>query len=179
MLLRLRSDPGPPSAPAPDDIFRVTGSRVILVVGHATSSDRTRKKWRAFVASSIGEASSCCRCRRSLSVWVCLSLHWVRSYREVFLAFIKSVLAEFLVNKDPVYIQRYSPKHNVCLLELENKGGQCIPWLIKDLFSILKLTSVTLKLFLRPRKTKKKTSAILLLFLLKAKLCLGSYSMSF
>lgn len=92
MLLRLRSDPGPPSAPAPDDIFRVTGSSVILVVGHATSSDRTRKKWRAFVASSIGEASSCCRCRRSLSVWVCLSLHWVRSYREVFLAFIKSVL---------------------------------------------------------------------------------------
>lgn len=42
MLLRLLSDPGPPSAPAPDDIFRVTGSRVILVVGLATSSDRTR-----------------------------------------------------------------------------------------------------------------------------------------
>lgn len=175
MLLRLRSDPGPPSAPAPDDIFRVTGSRVILVVGHATSSDRTRKKWRAFVASSIGEASSCCRCRRSLSVWVCLSLHWVRSYREVFLAFIKSVLWTKIL-----FIFSVTHQNTMCVsLSSRTKGGQCIPWLIKDLFSILKLTSVTLKLFLRPRKTKKKTSAILLLFLLKAKLCLGSYSMSF
>lgn len=175
MLLRLRSDPGPPSAPAPDDIFRVTGSRVILVVGHATSSDRTRKKWRAFVASSIGEASSCCRCRRSLSVWVCLSLHWVRSYREVFLAFIKSVLWTKIL-----FIFSVTHQNTMCVsLSSRTKGGQCIPWLIKDLFSIWKLTSVTPKLFLRPRKTKKKTSAILLLFLLKAKLCLGSYSMSF
>lgn len=175
MLLQLRSDPGPPSAPAPDDIFRVTGSRVILVVGHATSSDRTRKKWRAFVASSIGEASSCCRCRRSLSVWVCLSLHWVRSYREVFLAFIKSVLWTKIL-----FIFSVTHQNTMCVsLSSRTKGGQCIPWLIKDLFSIWKLTSVTPKLFLRPRKTKKKTSAILLLFLLKAKLCLGSYSMSF
>lgn len=112
-------------------------------------------KWRAFVAACIGEASSCCRCRRSLSVWVCLSLRWERSYQKGFLAFIKSVLVEFLVDKDPVYIQCYSPNHNVCLLELENKGGQCIPWLMKYLFSILKLTSVILKLFFRPRKTKK------------------------
>lgn len=151
MLLRLRSDPGPPSAPAPDDIFRVTGSSVILVVGHATSSDRTRKKWRAFVASSIGEASSCCRCRRSLSVWVCLSLRWVRSYREVFLAFIKSVLWTKIL-----FIFSVTHQNTMCVsLSSRTKGGQCIPWLIKDLFSILKLTSVTLKLFLRPRKTKK------------------------
>lgn len=51
------------------------------------------------------------------------------------------------MNKDPVYIQRYSPKHNVCLLELENKLGQCIPLLIKDLLSVLKLISVILKCF--------------------------------
>lgn len=159
MLLRLRSDPGPPSAPAPDDIFRVTGSRVILVVGLATSSDRTRREMqendvRLLPRPSVKRRPAAGADVRSLfgSVYLCVECVPIR---RCFLLLLKASLWSFLWTKI-LFIFSVTHQNTMCVsLSSRTKGGQCIPWLIKDLFSILKLTSVTLKLFLRPRKTKK------------------------